>query len=230
VTFDQAIAELGLEADADADTARRAYLRLIKVRKPETDPEGFQRAREAYEVVRGGAELTRFTRVMREARRSGGKAAVDPQAATAGPTDPPRQGHRPETPSASVTPAAADAAFAGFLRIWEAIPPHADRVRRMEVAREAVAALPADPRAHWLLVKSLSGWAADTILADALREAHRRGHPGFLEMLLIQAPHRALREDIDEGIRSDDPSMRLAGAAALASWDPAAGAAVVVDL
>jgi len=51
VTFEEALGELGITAAADAQTARRAYLKLIKVRKPETDPEGFQRARRAYERI-----------------------------------------------------------------------------------------------------------------------------------------------------------------------------------
>ena len=53
MTLADAIYELGIEPSATPDEARRAYLRGIKTRKPETDPEGFRRLREAYELVAG---------------------------------------------------------------------------------------------------------------------------------------------------------------------------------
>jgi hypothetical protein len=52
VTLDEAFAELGINRDATADEARRAYLKLLKLRKPETDPQGFMRLREAYELAK----------------------------------------------------------------------------------------------------------------------------------------------------------------------------------
>jgi hypothetical protein len=55
VTLDEAFAELGLDPDAGSDGARRAYLRLLKTRKPETDPEGFMRLRAAYDLVKSNA-------------------------------------------------------------------------------------------------------------------------------------------------------------------------------
>ena len=51
----EALGELGVEAGAEAETIRRAYLRLIKTRNPERDPAGFQRARQAYELARAAA-------------------------------------------------------------------------------------------------------------------------------------------------------------------------------
>jgi len=57
VNIDEAYRELGLAEDADADTVRRAYLRLLKTRKPEVDPDGFQRLREAYELAKDSAPV-----------------------------------------------------------------------------------------------------------------------------------------------------------------------------
>ena len=51
MTRDEALRELGIDASATPEEARRAYLRGIKTRKPETDPEGFRRLREAYELL-----------------------------------------------------------------------------------------------------------------------------------------------------------------------------------
>src|SRR4051812_21230352 len=53
MTFDEALRELGIDTSATPEEVRRAYLRGIKTRKPETDPEGFRRLREAYEIVTG---------------------------------------------------------------------------------------------------------------------------------------------------------------------------------
>ena len=43
---------LGVDAEDDAKAVRRAYLRRLKQHKPESDPEGFQRVREAFEVAK----------------------------------------------------------------------------------------------------------------------------------------------------------------------------------
>jgi hypothetical protein len=54
MTYAEALAELGIDADATSEEARRAYLRLLKARKPEEDRAGFMRLREAYEIVKQG--------------------------------------------------------------------------------------------------------------------------------------------------------------------------------
>ncbi len=51
MTLDEARRELGIDASATPEETRRAYLRGVKIRKPETDPEGFRRLREAYELL-----------------------------------------------------------------------------------------------------------------------------------------------------------------------------------
>ncbi|MEM7584249.1 MAG: hypothetical protein AAF560_12750 [Acidobacteriota bacterium] len=47
---------LGVEPGCTVKQARRAYLRLLRRYKPDRDPEGFQRLREAYELVRSVAD------------------------------------------------------------------------------------------------------------------------------------------------------------------------------
>ena len=51
MTHDEAQTLLGLENGADTKQVRSAYLRLLKKHKPERDPSGFQRLREAYELA-----------------------------------------------------------------------------------------------------------------------------------------------------------------------------------
>jgi hypothetical protein len=51
VTLEEGLAELGIDASASREAARRAYLRGLKSRSPERDPDGFKRLRVAYELV-----------------------------------------------------------------------------------------------------------------------------------------------------------------------------------
>ncbi|HEY0552625.1 MAG TPA: hypothetical protein VGG20_00045 [Thermoanaerobaculia bacterium] len=60
LTLADALNELGIDTSATPDDAQRAYLRRIEVHKPETDPEGFHRLREAYErVIAAGSEMAK---------------------------------------------------------------------------------------------------------------------------------------------------------------------------
>jgi hypothetical protein len=72
VTLDEALNELGIDRESDAEGARRAYLRLLKKRKPEVDREGFMRLREAYECVKPYFEQIEIFRALE-------KAANDPE-------------------------------------------------------------------------------------------------------------------------------------------------------
>ncbi len=56
MTVQEALETLGITAEATADEVRRAYLRLLKQHKPEVDPEGFRRLREAYELAKEALE------------------------------------------------------------------------------------------------------------------------------------------------------------------------------
>lgn len=86
MTFDEALAELGIAADAGPDHARRAYLRLLKTRKPEVDPQGFMRLREAYDLVKGELAMREvFLRIFTEAR----PLEVDASEPGGGEPDPP---------------------------------------------------------------------------------------------------------------------------------------------
>nr|WP_249264762.1 J domain-containing protein [Salmonella enterica] len=47
---------LGIEATADIDAIRQAYLALLPTFHPETDPQGFKQLREAYETALQGTK------------------------------------------------------------------------------------------------------------------------------------------------------------------------------
>ena len=50
--IDDPYAVLGLDRTAKADDVRRAYLRLVRVHTPESNPEQFKQVRAAYETLR----------------------------------------------------------------------------------------------------------------------------------------------------------------------------------
>jgi hypothetical protein len=51
MTVDEALQEIEAAPGASPDEIRRAYLRKLKTRHPATDPEGFRRLREAFELL-----------------------------------------------------------------------------------------------------------------------------------------------------------------------------------
>lgn len=225
MTLSEAWAELGLEPGTDADTARRTYLRLIKTRKPESDPEGFRRAREAWEAVRAAGEIALF------AAESERRHAAPAPSANAG--DVLRASPEAEPAPA---PAAAESAreraedpFSAFAREWRALPGPAGLEPRLDVARRAVAALPRDPRAYWLMVSTRSEVGTDAEIAEALRAGYRAGWIEFLQALLARVPELAHADEIEEALRSSSPVLLLLGAAALAPRDGARAVSVVVD-
>lgn len=60
MTTGEALAVLGLAVGADPSEVRGAYLRAVKAHPPERDPEGFQRVRVAYELLRRREGPPRF--------------------------------------------------------------------------------------------------------------------------------------------------------------------------
>jgi hypothetical protein len=215
VTLTEALAELGLQPGADAETVRRTYLRLIKTRKPESDPEGFRRAREAFEIARGAGEIAFFAA---ESERRHPPAA--PDGGSAAPTS---------DGDVAMSPPAADP-FAVFVRDWEAVPASAGIRARVEIARRAIAALPRDPRPYWLMVQTRSELGTDAEIAEALRAGHSVGWVEFLEALLARVPRLATVAEIDEALRAPSPTLQLLGAAALAPRDPARATSTVVEV
>src|SRR6185503_14757362 len=192
---------------------------------------GFQRAREAFEIARAGGEIESLA--AESARRRAPAFSAPPAAATGEPGDSDDSDDSDETASDGApddSQSQGDVIFEGFSSAWHSIPPSADQRQRLEIAREAVAVLPNDPRAHWLLATTLSRLGPDSALADALRAGWRAGFPEFLEALLVRLPARASREEIDAGFASPEPTVRLAAAAAGASWAAERSGALVAEL
>ncbi len=86
MTFEEGLQVLKIDASASAQQARRAYLKLVKVHKPERDPEGFQRVREAFDCVRDTLKFREQFRVQLEQDVQGGHATSGALPSAAGAT------------------------------------------------------------------------------------------------------------------------------------------------
>jgi hypothetical protein len=155
VTLEDAFAELGIDRDAGSDGARRAYLRLLKTRKPETDPEGFMRLRAAYELVK--EHLPRF-----EAFRAREPAASAP-------------------PVVVATVEAAPAAIAPMPTTVEELRALLEGRPAVDEAAPAVVEPATDPgnvvEMERLLARSAHERAADQALLILAAATHRLGPP-----------------------------------------------------
>jgi hypothetical protein len=76
MSVDEALGLLAVSRDVTKDGLRRAYLRAVRAHPPERDPDGFQRVREAYELLSPIALL----RERRAASAQGGSMPVPPTA------------------------------------------------------------------------------------------------------------------------------------------------------
>ncbi|RKG91941.1 hypothetical protein [Corallococcus terminator] len=176
--FEQALQELGVDADPGCDTVRRVYLRRLKTCKPETDPEGFARLRQAYETVLAVREGREGPRTQAEPRQASTQAEEDPSTEAAGP---------------GATPALPQDVLERFRAEFRALPPEGPLEAAVEVARRAVEAVQdsAEPR-HWLVGALLAADRTQEALS-AYRDAYRQGHFEFLAELAQRFP-RALED------------------------------------
>lgn len=166
--FQEALRELEVDADPGGDAVRRAYLRKLKTRKPETDPEGFARLRQAYETVLAAREGREGPRTQAAPRDEPAESAPEPGPAPA-----------------SALP---QEVLERFRAEFRALPPDAPLDAPVEVARRAVEALQdaVEPR-QWLVKALLAANRTQEALA-AYRDAYRQGHVGFLAELSQRFP------------------------------------------
>lgn len=122
MTLAEARAELGVDGSSDGDAVRRAYLRALKQHKPERDPEGFQRVREAYDLLRGAMAFSAIDLT------AAARARVDaPEPAVAGsqpgpPAPPARdEGDDAESSTAGGDEGGDDAASPAEVEPWRAL-------------------------------------------------------------------------------------------------------------
>ncbi len=187
MTFDEALQELGVTSLVDASGARRAYLKLVKTRKPESDPAGFQRAREAWERISGQLE-------------NGAQNFFAPP--------PPTQPASVPSPPLPLPPAGQGPRTEDDFRAeFAALAPGASVEAPLEIARRAAAALPESEVAMLWLVRALLSADRHPDAIDVLRAAADR-FPSALWDLALRFPTRLTDEDL-QSLGSSAPSRLL---------------------
>jgi hypothetical protein len=198
MTRAEAFRDLGLEPGAKPDDIRRAYLRGVKTRKPEVDPEGFRRLREAFELLSANAQPSREA----------------PPASTA--------------PTADVRrPAPVDPRAAWMADLVAALRAEPDLEQSIRRLRQAIREEPAIPDLRWWLVRDLLEAKRPREAAEALRQGDAAGLPGFLRELARGFPDLLTPPEMERLAQSDDPETLAALAEAHARRGDAATAATL---
>ena len=167
MTFDEALKALGIEEKSrDGDEpvtqseVRKAYVAGIKRHRPEKDPEGFQRIREAYERALEGL-----------AKPGEGLAVVS--AAT--------------EPVAPLTAEQLRSA-AAIEDIYQTLDRAKDDDARILLLTRAIKEHPGEPSLRWNLIDLLYAIGKPGAAERELLEGVKLGLPGFLETLAMENP------------------------------------------
>jgi hypothetical protein len=188
VTHEDAVALLGLPTGYSQDDLRRAYLRLVRVTKPEVDPAGFARLREAFELLKrpvwNGPTFP-----------TAAPAASHVLETPATAHDAPPSGREaPEPPPGAKPPA--DDGFAPYRERLQGKPP----AEQLAIAREALAAHRDSDEARWAVLALLDAVRFDGALPVLVEGAEL--HPDvFLPELLWRYPSRVPAPLLDEARR-----------------------------
>lgn len=154
MTPGEARAWLEVDEATSPDAVRRAYLRKVKEHKPERDPEGFRRTREAYECLTRGAPI-----LVRASDGAPGAGAPD---------EGPYRVPSPPEPEADDP----------FWSLLEALDEEEDPDERIATLRAAALERPDDVRVVLELERELSEADEPELAVEVLREAGARGLAG----------------------------------------------------
>jgi hypothetical protein len=194
VTLDEAVAELGLSPPIGADEIRAAYVRLLRTRRPDRDPAGFMRLREAYDLLRGAAAE----------RIEAQPLEVAPSPA---PADLPDPEVEPRAPSVGDQ-------LRAFSERLAAVDE--DVAAQEAIVREALAAFPRHPMPRWWLIRWYGLRDDPDGAREALGEAARVVGLPFLHDWLWSYPEDADAGQIQQALASENPSLAALGAYAAA--------------
>lgn len=225
VTFDEALDVLGIDASVDEKGARRAYFRAVKAHPPERDPAGFERVREAYELIRselpyrGAANAWRVEQAP-EDNSDGHRIPTVPMALGASEVAPKNE-TEPSTGD-SFSDTGGSEGVTSEIAVERALQAKLDGLEygseeAIRACRDAVKAAPGVQALRWELIDQLEySERAQEVPAEVLR-AHRDGLPGFLDYLLWNAPTRLRRDELAHA--AAQPETRAAAASAYTKLD-----------
>lgn len=175
MTYEEACQILGVDAGAPEKDVRRAYAKLVKKHKPELDPEGFRRVRDAYEVVSRPAWRPTL-------------GDFPPPAAVTEPTLEPAASFESSAEPPIEPPSDDDELAPYFAEFDAALGEQASPDRLRAVAQRAIEAHPHARGAHQLVVEAHEYAGDDENAAKAMRAAADAGLVEFVELLAMRAP------------------------------------------
>jgi hypothetical protein len=175
VTFEEGLQVLGVGEDSSADTVRRAYLRLVKQHKPDRDPDGFKRIREAFELVSASIAFRRHLNAA-----EGDEAPVD---ATRNSVPDPDGEHAEVAPTALERPHESE--LAPYLARVEKLRKKDLRRGAVAIWKEAVSAFPDSIEARMHLYDAYRALRWRTEAGQVALEAFQRGMTVFAQPLLL---------------------------------------------
>lgn len=181
MTIEEAFEEIGLAPGSSPDEIRRAYLRKLKTRKPEVDPEGFRRLREAYELLTENAEVLSLV-------------ATAPPAELV-PAGRPLQDTPPSSPSRPSPVVEVQRRLATV--------DHSDE--RLAVLRRAVREHPREETLRWWLLLELEDWGLKEEAMELLCRSDQEGLGGFFEHLASQYPGALTEKDLERLVEAEEP-------------------------
>ncbi len=224
MTVEEARSFLGIAPDADSNTVRRAYLRLLKHHKPDVDPEGFQRLREAYELAASWVGVEWADEAEAEWADEGTEVDWDRWVSTEQAVDDQIDGARDEDRAA--TAAGPGSGVAAELKALESLAE--DAPERLQRLRDLVEAWPTVPQARWALIHGLAASGRGEEIPEVLRAGDAAGIDACFETLASQWPEALLAEEIRRGAEHETATVRLAVATSIAESRPSQAASITV--
>jgi hypothetical protein len=206
MTSGEARAWLDVTPEASADEVRRAYLRKVKQHKPERDPDGFRRCREAYEcLTRGAIDVVVGSNELRVRER--GAPMDEPAIDSDGDTpDDHEDGEDGDAPAMGGEDD--DDAFWTFI---DTLDQKDDPDERIAALRDACQAYPDDVRWVLELERELRNEGELELAANVLREAGERGLRGLDPILFrchLERLTDAELERLEKSPLRDGPQLR----------------------
>ncbi len=189
VTFEESIEALGLSERLAAREKgplteaelRAAYVALIKVHKPERDPEGFRKVREAYECAQQGLRWHALATDPPRGDLGFGSPEFVPELGDAAPRPDPFAEPSPEVQARHDEHAALDAAY-------RAIDEAKDEDTRIALLRQAVGKFPQEHAFRWQLIDAYDAAEKRDLADEVLAEGVALDLPAFLETYALEAP------------------------------------------
>jgi len=229
VDVQSASALLGVSMETTPDEVRRAYLRKVKQHKPETDPEGFARVRDAFELLKQFQTYAQFVRSP-GVPQQGASTAVPAQSVAARIETPsPSPSEAPAEPTPEHAKTSAEDVPDESLSVEDQADDHESRQLEQRFAQVPYFDLEGKSKffreewdrpstdLFWFTLQKLSPYGPmRDLLCECMRRAVDLNMPHALPYLVRFGPRLVRNEEMGRLLNSDREDERFLGARLLA--------------